>query len=207
MHETRRKKWQPYAGTSSYQNYANSAFLLLYSSIPILTFLIYPTILCKFFTLAKKFAGVRIIIVVFLFIFIIIIIIIIIIFVCIKGYPSSDSGTSKENFMKRVQIQDDEEANVSDDGEGGNKKLREHAVCELSSSQESSSTQSAKEILRRRIEQKRVQQNEERFSRSQDNATLSNWASILSNLGYFCEVRSIIAACGKIHGACCRFDH
>ena len=57
------------------------------------------------------------------------------------------------------------------------------------------------------VEQKRVQQNEERFSRSQDNATLSNWASILSNLGYFCEVRSIIAACGKIHGAYCRFDH
>ena len=41
--------------------------------------------------------------------------------------------------------------NVSDDGERGNKKLREHAVCELSSSQESSSTQSAKEILRRRL--------------------------------------------------------
>ena len=97
--------------------------------------------------------------------------------------------------------------NVTDDGERENKKLREHAVCELSSSHESSSTQSAKEILRRRIEQKRVQQNEERFSRSQDNATLSNWASILSNLGYFCEVRSIIAACGKIHGAYCRFDH
>ena len=83
--------------------------------------------------------------------------------------------------------------NVTDDGERENKKLREHAVCELSSSQESSSTQSAKEILR--------------FSRSQDNVTLSNWASILSNLGYFCEVRSIIAACGKIHGAYCRFDH
>ena len=32
------------------------------------------------------------------------------IFVCIKGYPSSDSGSSKESFMKRVQIQDDEEA-------------------------------------------------------------------------------------------------
>ena len=29
---------------------------------------------------------------------------------CIKGYPSSDSGPSKGNFMKRVQIQDDEEA-------------------------------------------------------------------------------------------------
>ena len=55
--------------------------------------------------------------------------------------------------------------NASDDGERGNKKLREQAVCELSSSQESSSTQSVKEILRHRIEQKRVQQNEERFSR------------------------------------------
>ena len=88
-----------------------------------------------------------------------------------------------------------------------NKKLREQAVCELSSSQESSFTQSVKEILRVRIEQKRVQQNEEHFSRSQDNATLSNWASILSNLGYFCEMRSIITACGKIHGAYCRFDH
>ena len=43
--------------------------------------------------------------------------------------------------------------------------------------------------------------------RSQDNANLSNWASILSNLGYFCEVRSIIAARDKIHGAYCRFDH
>ena len=64
--------------------------------------------------------------------------------------------------------------NASDDGERRNKKLREQAVCELSSSQESSSAQSVKEILRHRIEQKRVQQNEERFSRSQDNATLSN---------------------------------
>ena len=43
--------------------------------------------------------------------------------------------------------------------------------------------------------------------RSQDNANLSNWASILSNPGYFCEVRSIIAVRDKIHGAYCRFDH
>ena len=64
--------------------------------------------------------------------------------------------------------------NASDDGERGNKKLCEQAVCELSSSQESSSTQSVKDILRRKIEQKRMQQNEERFSRSQDNTTLSN---------------------------------
>ena len=52
-----------------------------------------------------------------------------------------------------------------------------------------------------------VQQNEESFPRSLNNATLSNWASILSNLGYFCEVRSIIVVCGKIHDAFCRFDH
>ena len=195
------KKWRPYAGTSSHQNYANSAFLLQYSSIPIPPFLIYPTILYKFFTLAKKFAGLRII-VVFLFVFIYFLI-----FVCSKGHPSSNSGPSKENFMKRVQIQDDEEAKSQGDGERRNKKFREQALCELSSSQESSSTQYVKEILWRRIEQKRVQQNEESFSRSQDNATLSNWASILSNLGYFCEVRSIIVACGKIHGAYSRFNH
>ena len=33
----------------------------------------------------------------------------VLIFMCIKGYPSSDSDPSKENFMKRVQIQDDKE--------------------------------------------------------------------------------------------------
>ena len=54
IHETRRKKQRPYAGTSSYQNYANSTFLLLYSNIPILHFLIYPTILCKFSHLRKN---------------------------------------------------------------------------------------------------------------------------------------------------------
>ena len=64
--------------------------------------------------------------------------------------------------------------NASVDGERRNKTLREQAVCGLSKSKESSSTQSVKEILRRKIEQKRVQQNEERFSRSQDNATLSH---------------------------------
>ena len=51
----------------------------------------------------KKLAGVQII-VVFLFVFIYFLI-----FVDIKGHPSSDSGSSKENFMKRNQIQDDEE--------------------------------------------------------------------------------------------------
>ena len=53
--------------------------------------------------LRKKLAGVQII-VVFLFVFIYFLI-----FVDMKGHPS-DSGPSKENFMKRNQIQDDEEA-------------------------------------------------------------------------------------------------
>ena len=104
IHETRRKKWQPYAGTSSYQNYANSAFSLLHSSIPILPFFIYPTILCTFFILAKKIrrsADHRCSFIVFIYF---------LIFVCIKGHPSFDSGPSKENFTKSVKIQDDEEA-------------------------------------------------------------------------------------------------
>ena len=67
------------------------------------------------------------IIVVFLFVFIYFLI-----FVCSKGHPSSNSGPSKENFMKRVQIQDDEEAKSQGDGERRNKKLREQALCELS---------------------------------------------------------------------------
>ena len=64
--------------------------------------------------------------------------------------------------------------NASNDGERGNKQLREQAVCESSSSQESLSTPSVKDILRRRVEQKLVPQNKERYSRSQNNATLSN---------------------------------
>ena len=54
--------------------------------------------------LRKKLTGVQII-VVFLFVFIYFLI-----FVDMKGHPSSDSGPSKENFTKRNQIQDDEEA-------------------------------------------------------------------------------------------------
>ena len=57
-----------------------------------------------FHTHEKKFAEARIIFV-FLFAFVFFFI-----FVCIKGHLSSDSGPSKENFLKRVQIQDDEEA-------------------------------------------------------------------------------------------------
>ena len=62
-----------------------------------------PVSFANFSHLRTEFAGVRII-VVLLFVFIFFI------FACIKGHPSSDSGPSKENFMKRVQIQDDEEA-------------------------------------------------------------------------------------------------
>ena len=97
------KKWRPCAGTSSYQNYANSAFLLQYSSIPILPFLIYPTILRKFFHTCEKNSQERGLSFSF-YLFICLI------FVCIEGHPSSDPGPSKKNFMKRNQIQDDEEA-------------------------------------------------------------------------------------------------
>ena len=80
----------------------------------------------------------------------------------------------KKILRKESKLKTMKRRNASDDGERGNKKLREQAVCELSSSQESSSTQSVKDILRRRIKQKGVKQNEERFSRSQNNTTLSN---------------------------------
>ena len=91
------KKWRPYVGTSSCQNYANSTFLLLYSSIPILSFhiLLYP--LQIFHTCEKNSQerGSSLYFYLYLYFF----------FSC-----SSDSGPSKEDFMKRVQIPDDEEA-------------------------------------------------------------------------------------------------
>ena len=64
-------------------------------------------------------------------------------------------------------------------------------IFELSSSQESSSTQSVKVRKRNFATQdwtEAVQQKEESFSRSLNNATLSNWASILSNLAIFWSV-------------------
>ena len=80
--------------------------------------------------------------------------------------------------------------NASDDEERGHKKLREQAVCELSSSQESSSTQSVKEILRHGIEQKRVQQNEESYSRSQ--------VMLLFRIGLrSCQILVIFVKCSR----------
>ena len=90
------------------------------------------------------------------------------------------------------------------------KKIRGRAdhrfIFELSSSQEQSVKVRKGNFATQDLTEA-VQQNEESFPRSLNNATLSNWASILSNLGYFCEVRSIIVVCGKIHDAFCRFDH
>ena len=90
------KKWRPYVGTSSCQNYANSTFLLLYSSIPILSFhiLLYP--LQIFHTCEKNSQERGSSLYFYLYLYF---------FSC-----SSDSGPSKEDFMKRVQIPDDEEA-------------------------------------------------------------------------------------------------
>ena len=90
------------------------------------------------------------------------------------------------------------------------KKIRGRAdhrfIFELSSSQEQSIKVRKGNFATQDLTEA-VQQNEESFPRSLNNATLSNWASILSNLGYFCEVRSIIVACGKSHDAYFRFDH
>ena len=66
----------------------------------------------------------------------------------------------KKISWKEFKFKTMKRRNASDDGERGNKKLLEQAKCESSSSQESSSTPCVKNILRRWIEQKLVQQNE-----------------------------------------------
>ena len=125
-----------------------------------------PLSFANFSHLRKKFAGVRIIVVFLFFVFK---------FSCVsKVIRLLILAPQKKIPWKESKFKTMKRRNVSDDGERRNKTLREQAVCKLSSSQESSSTQSVKEILRRRIEQERMQQNEECFSRSQDNATLSN---------------------------------
>ena len=173
-----------------------------YSSIPIILFLTYPTILCEFYHTCEKYwqeCGSSLY---FYFNFFINLFSCVSKIICLLILAPLKNISWKEFKFKTMKRR-----NASDDGERGNKKLLEQAMCESSSSQESSSTPCVKNILRRWIEQKLVQQNEYVLFRSQDNANLSNWASILSNLGYFCEVRSIIAARDKIHGAYCRFDH
>ena len=96
IHGTQRKKKKrlSYAGTSSNENHANFAFLLLYSSIPISPFLALQISLSfanfshfQLGELRKKLAGE-------LNFFVI--------FVSIKGYQSSDSFPFKEAFVKRV---------------------------------------------------------------------------------------------------------
>ena len=61
-------------------------FFLLYSSIAILLFHTYPTILSRFFTLVEKIlrSADRRLFVLYIFL----------IYVCIKGHSSSDSGPS-----------------------------------------------------------------------------------------------------------------
>ena len=94
--EKKKKKRLSYAGTSSDENHANFAFLLLYSSIQISPFLTLQISLSfanfshfQLGELRKKLAGE-------LNFFVI--------FVCIKGYQSSDSLPFKEAFVKRVSI-------------------------------------------------------------------------------------------------------
>ena len=127
IHETRRKKNG--ALMRGRLHIKTTQIPPFFCNIPVfrsLLSLYIPLSFTNFSHLRKKFAGLRII-VLFLFVFIYFLI-----FVCSKGHPSSNSGPSKENFMKRVQIQDDEEAKSQGDGERRNKKLREQALCELS---------------------------------------------------------------------------
>ena len=149
------KKWWSYAGTSSYQNYANSAYLLLYSSIPIILFLTYPTILCEFYHTCEKYwqeCGSSLY---FYFNFFINLFSCVSKIICLLILAPLKKISWKEFKFKTMKRR-----NASDDGERGNKKLLEQAKCESSSSQESSSTPCVKNILRRWIEQKLVQQNE-----------------------------------------------
>ena len=78
-----------------------------YSSIPVFQSffsLHIPLSFANFITLAKNIGRSADHRCIFILIFLLIY------FVCIKDYLSSDSGPAKENFMKRVQIQDDEAA-------------------------------------------------------------------------------------------------
>ena len=141
----------------------NTQIQPFYSSIPILPFLISHYPLQNFHT-RKKDCGSSLYFSFFCFVSEVISLLIL--------------APLKKISWKEFKFKTTRRHNASDNGGRGNKKLREQALCDSSSSQESSSTPSVKDILRRRIEQKRVQQNEERFSRSQDNATLSNRVSI-----------------------------
>ena len=141
------KKWRTNAGTSSYQNYANSAFVpcipvfqsllslpYIYLTYPYISQ--YPLHIVHTFNLQscrKKLAGERSIVVFFFFFFFFM-------FVCIKGYPSL--APKKENFMM----------------ESVETKIAWKKLCasrlHIKNLQ---STSSLKDILRRRIEQKLVQ--------------------------------------------------
>ena len=142
------KKWRTNAGTSSYQNYANSAFVpcipvfqsllslpYIYLTYPYISQ--YPLHIVHTFNLQscrKKLAGERSIVVFFFFL------IFFFIFVCIKGYPSL--APKKEKFH---------------DGERRNKNCVKKLCASRLHIKNLQSTSSLKDILRRRIEQKLVQ--------------------------------------------------
>ena len=65
-------------------------------------------------------------------------------------------------------------------------------VGESGSSEKSLPSTSLNNILRRKIEQKQAQKDQGFASKSQENASLNHWSSILSSTGYFCEVRPIV---------------
>ena len=122
IHEMRRKIWRPYAGTSSYQNYANSAFLLLYSSFPILPSLIYPSILYKFFILTKKIRRSADHLYIFICICIFFLFSCVSRVICLLILAPLKKISWKESKFKTMKRR-----YASDDGERVNKKLREQS--------------------------------------------------------------------------------
>ena len=55
----------------------------------------------------------------------------------------------------------------------------------------SASSSALKNVLRRSIEFRQAQIEEDAVSKTEDNFTLRQWAAILSDAGYYCYVRSL----------------
>ena len=53
------------------------------------------------------------------------------------------------------------------------------------------SSSSVKNVLRRSIELRQAQREEAVASKTEDNVMLRQWAGILSDAGYYCDVRSL----------------
>ena len=139
MKRGEKNKWRPYTGTSSYQNYPSSvfccipvfqSFLSLYNSLSFTNF----SHLCK--NLQECGSSLYFYLYIYIYFFE---------FSCVwKVILLLILALLKKISWKESKFKTIKRRNASDDEERGNKKFREQAVCDLSSSQESISTQSVK---------------------------------------------------------------